>query len=80
MGRANSLLGHHFREVSQAELEQQTLVDAEDDDLQVETTALVKIILHPGSFPQTASLGEYAPLQPFAPEPAPPAISRLSLG
>jgi hypothetical protein len=44
MRERKSTLGHHFYEVSKAELEPQIPAHAENDDLPVEMTALEKII------------------------------------
>jgi hypothetical protein len=63
MDQANSPLGHHFHEISKAELEPQIPADAGDDDLPVEMAALEKIInaQHPGSLPPKTSFQQICP-------------------
>ena len=63
MGQGNSALGHHFHEISKAQLEPQIPAHAEDDDLPVEMAALEKIIhaQHLGSLPPKAGLWGICP-------------------
>jgi len=71
MGERNTPLGHHLYEISKAELEPEIPADAEDNDLPVEMAPFEKISM-PSirvRFLKRRVCGDYASLQPFAPEP-----------
>ena len=74
MSQRQSAFGHHFHEIPKAELVSQIPTHTENDDLPVEMAAFEKIIdaQHRGypSTPVAPRPGNYAPLAPFAPEPA----------